>query len=118
MKRLTLAIVLVLVPFVGEAQTFRQLGWDQPASSLSDVQAATYKYYLDGSETGLPLINVSCSGDTSPFQCTADFPASTPGPHTLSVSAVNVAGESAKSNELKFNTVVVMAAPQNLRGIQ
>lgn len=121
MKKVSILILSVLfLSADGSSQvsSFRQLGWEQPAVDLSEAQAATYKYYIDSTTVGENLSNVNCGGTASPFQCVADFPASTPGTHVVTITAVNAAGESSKSNEFKFSTVVIMAAPINLRGIQ
>ena len=112
-----LLVALVLVSSTVSAQTFRQLGWDQEASTLEEAQNATYKYYLDGNPTGTNFTTVTCTGSASPYQCVVDFPATTPGSHIITITASNVAGESGQSNEFKFSTVIILAAPKNLRGI-
>lgn len=117
MKRVFLTIILLLVPsFVfSQAIPTSRLGWDQDAPTLADAQAYTYKYYADGSTTGVALTSVTCTGSTSPFVCSAAFPAFTPGNHRITLAASNLAGESAKSNPLDFTFIVTPAVPTGLR---
>lgn len=86
---------------------------------MAEAQGYTYKYYPDGSTSGITLSNIVCGNGASAtsFQCTAPFPAFTPGKHTLTISATNVAGESTKSSPFDFSFVVVPAAPANLRAL-
>lgn len=117
MKRVFLTIILLLVPsFVfSQAIPTSRLGWDQDAPTLADAQAYTYKYYADGSTTGVALTGVTCTGSASPFTCSAAFPAFTPGNHRITLAASNLAGESAKSNPLDFTFIVTPAVPTGLR---
>lgn len=87
---------------------------DEVAVDLGTAQGFTYAYYPDTATTGTP-ITMTCSGTTSPFTCAGSFPAFTPGAHSLTVTAKNVAGESPKSPVMSFTFVVVPNAPQNLR---
>lgn len=118
MKRVSfLLILLLLVPSVVFSQAIptSKLGWDQDAPTLSDAQAYTYKYYADGSSTGAVLSNVTCTGSTSPFVCTAPFPAFTPGNHSIKLTASNLAGESSSSLPLDFTFIVTPSVPRGLR---
>lgn len=121
MKRiLVIALVLLSIASISNAQSnalpTSKLGWDQPAPTLQDASAYTYKYYADGSSGGgVILLGVTCTGPASPYSCEVAFPAFTPGDHTLQVTASNLAGESAKSNTLSFKFIVVPAAPQTLK---
>ncbi len=92
-----------------------KIAWDQPAGTLVEAQAYTYKYYPDSAATGTTLVGVTCAGTTAPFQCEVAFPAFTPGSHTLTLTAGNIAGESAKSSPpLSFVFVVTPGIPGNV----
>jgi hypothetical protein len=124
MKRLCLALLLLLLPALSHAQIAdagAKLGWDMPASTLGTANSYTYRYYPDGATTGISLTGVVCTGTTSPFPCTVPFPAFSPGTHTLTVTAGTVAGtppvivEGPKSAVLSFTFVVVPGTPLNPR---
>lgn len=121
MKKILFTIVLIFItasfsyaqtPTTGKSQ----IGWDQEAPTLAEAQGYIYKYYADDSATGITLVSVTCSGATSPFLCQVAFPAFTPGPHNLVLTASNLAGESLKSSPpLTFKFVVTPATPGNVR---
>ena len=119
MKRILLfTTLLLLVSSYVNAQTgtpSSKLTWDQQSSDLATAQAFTYKYYPDSSVTGTTLVGVICTGTTAPFVCQSPFPAFTPGAHTLTLTASNLAGESAKSLVISFTFVVIPSAPSNIR---
>ncbi len=121
MTRLRIGLVLVCLAIaaVASAQSnaspTSKLAWDQAAPDLATAQAYTYKAYPDGTATGAALSPVTCSGASSPFVCTVPFPAFAPGPHTMTVSAGNEAGDSLPSAALSFSMVVIPAVPVNLR---
>ena len=116
-----IAILFVLCNVTAYAQqpppatATQKFAWDQDAPTLADAQGYTYKYYPDGSATGVTFQNVTCTGATSPFVCSAPIPAFTPGNHTITVTAGNIAGESAKSSPFAFNFVVTPGVPNNIR---
>jgi hypothetical protein len=87
--------------------------WTISSPTLADAQAYTYRVYADGSVTGIVLSGVTCTGAASPFVCEAPIPAFTPGNHTATLTASNIAGESAKSDPLGFNFVVTPSKPGN-----
>ena len=91
------------------------LGWDQAAPDLATAKSYVYRAYPDAATVGMILGNVTCSGVASPFSCRADFPAFTPGSHTVTITAANVAGESAKSVPFSFTFIVQPSVPTNLR---
>ena len=95
--------------------TANKIGWDQSAPTLAEAQSYVYKYYPDAATAGVALASVTCAGTTSPYQCEVPFPAFTPGSHTLTLTASNAAGESAKSAVLAFAFVIIPASPNNLR---
>lgn len=122
-KRLFLFAALCLFSTAAYAQTpvlgNERLTWDQAGTSLPAVQAFEYKVYIDDAVTGTVVTPVTCIGATSPFVCTTPFPASTPGSHTVSVTASAVVNttrvESLKSAPLPFVLVVAPTAPANVR---
>lgn len=97
------------------------LGWDQPGPYTGNPQTNTYRYYPDGATTGTVLAGVTCTlipNAVAPnplYSCRAGFPAFTPGAHTLTLTAANAAGESAKSAVFAFTFVVVPGSPVGLR---
>lgn len=120
MKKLYFALLLLLVfTNLGEAQTpgssNQKFTWDQSAPTLADAQAYTYKYYPDGAGTGIPFTGVACTGSASPFVCSVSIPAFTPGNHSITLTASNIAGESPKSAPFAFVFVVTPSVPGNIR---
>ena len=121
MRKVWLTIALLSITVVaGVAQPTQVAGgqriaWDQDAPTLADAQGATFKYYPDGSATGVALTSVTCTGTASPFVCSALFPPFTPGNHSITITATNIAGESSKSSPFAFNFVVTLGAPRNVR---
>jgi hypothetical protein len=87
---------------------------DQAAPDLATANSYTYRLYADGSPTGV-VIPMVCTGTASPFLCTASVGAFTPGAHTVTLTAANLAGESGKSNVVTFTMVVVPQPPANAR---
>lgn len=89
--------------------------FDQAAPTLADAQAYTYRYYPDNATVGIAFTGVTCSGTTSPFVCSVLIPAFTPGNHSITLTAANIAGESAKSSPFAFVFVVTPSVPVNIR---
>lgn len=89
--------------------------WGQPAPTLADASGYTYKYYPDGATTGVTFTGVTCAGSAAPFTCEVLIPAFTPGNHSITITASNVAGESPKSAPFAFTFVVTPAAPVSIR---
>ena len=87
---------------------------DQGAPDLATAQSYTYRVYADGAATGATIAMI-CTGTASPFVCTALVGAFTPGSHTVTFTAANVAGESPKSAPLTFTMVIIPAVPLNPR---
>lgn len=87
---------------------------DQAGPDLATVNSLTFKRYDDGAAVGVVTV-FACTGTASPFVCKATFPAYTPGPHSVTFSASNAAGESPKSVALTFTFVVIPATPANPR---
>ena len=117
MKRVLLTLILVLaIPSISwsQATTISRLAIDQGAPDLVTANSYTYKYYPDNAIAGI-VLSFTCTGTSSPFLCTTSFPAFTPGAHTLTVTASNIAGESPKSGILSFTFVIIPSVPTNLR---
>lgn len=118
MRKLVLAIVILIatlpVALMAQAVATSKVGWDQSAPTLADAQGYTYNLYADGSTTA-QVLTATCTGTVSPFSCEAPFPAFTPGNHTLTLSAKNIAGESAKTAPFAFTFIVTPATPTGLR---
>ncbi len=114
---ITLAILLCSVNSIAaQATSANKIVWDQQAATLAEAQSFTYKFYSDGSSVANTMTSVVCTGTTAPFTCSNNFPPFTPGTHTLTITASNAAGESAKSSPpFSFTFVVVPNVPNNLR---
>lgn len=92
-----------------------KLLWDQPASTLAVANALNYRPYLDAATNpGSNLTGVVCTGTSSPFSCSANFPAATPGNHTIAIDAFDGSSASSKSNSVSV-TVVLFGTPINVR---
>ena len=98
-----------------------KLAWTQAGPDLAAVQSFVYRHYDDASTTGIamPTATVKCVEQVPVvagiFECEVGFPAFAPGAHTLTLSASNAAGESAKSVPLVFTFFVVPSPPTILR---
>jgi hypothetical protein len=120
-KKYFLAVLISILTFASVASAqppatgTSKIGWDQAAPSLAEAQGYIYKYYPDSATVGTTLNLVTCIGTISPYQCEVAFPAFTPGAHTLTITAGNIAGESAKSSPLNFAFVVTPSIPTNLK---
>lgn len=118
MNRIFLIIALLLAPVLTSAQSAtsaNKFAFDQAAPTLADANAYTYKYYTDGSTTANTFTGVTCTGAASPFVCVTNIPAFTPGNHSITMTASNIAGESAKSAPFAFTFVVTPVTPANIR---
>ena len=119
MKNILLACAFLIgsaaVSSAQSATPSSRLGWDQGAPTLADANGYTYKSFADGVAPGVVLTGVTCAGTTSPYACVVNFPAFTPGSHTIQISAANIAGESLPSAPFSFVFVVTPAVPANLR---
>ena len=117
MKKILLVPSILLITSLLYAQAIptSKFAWDQSAPDLTTVQAYTYKHYDDNSATGVAFVGVTCTGTASPFTCVVNIPAYTPGNHSITLSASNVAGESVKSAPFAFVFVVTPGSPANIR---
>lgn len=120
MKTLGSLLVILLLAATAGAQTVVQtdhLGWDQTAPALADATRYAYTPTVDGAAKPA-LVNVACTGSASPFACVGDYPALTPGSHSLTLTATD--GTLASTPSLPFGFVFAInpAQPQNLRNIR
>lgn len=90
------------------------LTWSEAGPDLPTVSGYSYQYFADGSTTAAALSGVSCSGTASPFTCSVSMPAFTPGSHSLTLVASDVAGASQPSSAISFTFVVAPSTPTGL----
>lgn len=67
--------------------------WTQPAESLAEAQGFTYYYHLDAADRdkqGTHFEGVVCGNTVSPFLCHAKVAVTTPGAHTIALTATRV----------------------------
>jgi hypothetical protein len=107
-------LLLVGSAFAQTATPASRFAFDQTAPDLATANSYTYRYYADGATTGVAL-TVTCTGTASPFLCTAPVPAFTPGQHSVTLTAANIAGESPKSAPFAFTMMILPAVPANIR---
>jgi hypothetical protein len=93
MKRLLIMSALLAMPIVvlGQARPTDKFSWQQDETALTNVQAFRYELELDGTIQTVPLVT-TCTGTTSPFDCSAPIPAITPTTHTVRIRAVDIGG--------------------------
>ena len=123
MKSLMSSLLLILL-FTSNARAQNVVQWDQAGISLSIISQYSYKLYVTPSGQSNPtttatLSTVSCSGQASPFNCSAPLPtgasnAVQPGAKSELTSTDPMSGlESPKS--IPFIKPVAPVAPTNLR---
>lgn len=114
-------ILYLLMSTAAAAQTAvpgSRLGWDQPATSLTEASTMIYEA---GFDTAAPvaLTGVTCAGTASPYSCAATWPQLTPTQHTVQIRAVRLEGTtrlvSPLSAVFNFAFVAVPEAPRNIR---
>lgn len=112
-RRLVVGMMFVAGAAAGQSTGVpgQKFFWGQPAPDLATAQAYTYKHYDDGAVTGTAFTGVVCSGTASPFNCEVLIPAYTPGNHSITITATNIAGESPKSSPFAFTFVVTPGTP-------
>lgn len=117
MKNLLLALMFGALMFVATPSfaqevvpvptpTTTRLGWNASPASEEILGYRLYELTAPGSYTMLVEVNAATTE--------VNFPAMTPGVHTLVVRAYNVAGESGDSAPLVVRLVVVPAPPTGL----
>lgn len=122
MTRIFFACAFLFVASMADAQVVavgnENLTWDQPDTSLTSAQGAGYDV-KDGTAAATPLMNVTCSGATSPYKCQTRLPALTTGLHSLAVQQRRVvSGQtllSGFSMPLSLTIVAIPQIPQNVR---
>ena len=120
-------LIILLIPSIAVAQqnatSAAKVAWFQtatPSLSLVEANGLTYKYYPDNATVGLALTGVACILRVPPvlnsYDCSANFPAFTPGAHAMTITASNPAVESPKSISLTFTFyVTIPGIPTNVR---
>lgn len=124
MRTFGLALVLLLIATLASAQTANganHLRWDELAQSVATANSATFPVYKDGATTSTGIVaSVVCAASVAPLNpatdatCDGNFPAFTPGSHTLAITELLSGAESAKSNTITFQ-FVVSVVPTQLR---
>jgi len=114
-RPLLLALVFLLLGSAVQAQTATpgsKFLWTQ-GTDAATAQAYTWKVYNDGAAIGVMLTAVTCVANSpaTTATCSVAIPAYTPGPHSVTVSATNAAGEGPKSDALAFTMVALPAKP-------
>lgn len=118
-----LFLFAISIALPSRGQSFTRLAWDQTSPDLISAQNMTYKFYRDGSPTGVVFTGVACTASvsTSPvgtYPCSVTFPTSTAGvQHSINVTAGNAAGESPKSLPYTYTLIMIPIAPLNVRSL-
>lgn len=100
--------------------------WDQCAPALADANRYTYPYVVDATPGGpltgvvcvLAVPAIPCSGAATGFTCTGNYPALTPGTHTVTMTANDGGVASLPSTPFTFQFTIVPFAPRNLRNVK
>lgn len=98
----------------------QSLQWDEPGMSVQTAQAAIYRWYADGANSGIVATPLTCEAAKAPLNpasdstCFATPPPLTAGNHTLALTQSIGPAESGKSVFVLTQTVLVVI-PQNLR---
>lgn len=113
MRYVAIAVVLVFAAAL-QAPPAKppRVGWYQSAATVAEANGYSYKIYRDGATWPLGTFGVTCTEPTpdtprGSFNCSADFPATTPGIHTMLITATDkrTGQESNASNPLIYNSV-------------
>jgi DNA-binding beta-propeller fold protein YncE len=76
-----------------------RLAWNQSVNSPREINAFTFRLYVDGAES--TLSGIKCSGASSrSYDCSGTLPFMAPGPHVLELTAVLDGAESSRSQSL------------------
>ncbi|MEX2662512.1 MAG: PQQ-dependent sugar dehydrogenase [Vicinamibacterales bacterium] len=105
----------------GETITGRErIGWEQPASSTSELATFRYAVYVDGARAEISGTSCAPTAGASGFACSGALPPMAPGAHTLELAAFYESGgivESAKSAPLRV-TVTGSTSPVDATPLQ
>jgi glucose/arabinose dehydrogenase len=105
----------------GETITGRErIGWDQPASSTSELATFRYALYVDGARGEVASATCAPAAGPGGFPCSGALPTMAPGAHTLELAAFYESGgiiESAKSAPLRV-TVTGATSPVDAMPLQ
>ena len=123
MKRLSIALVVLLGFGVSVCASGRNLAWDLPTGAAADVptaQALVYTAYVDGAVQGQVLSGVTCSLSGTTITCQTPFPfvingtPLTNGNHNFALTLAAASGpESPQSTVATFQ--VEVNGPGNVR---
>jgi hypothetical protein len=120
--RLITIVAFLLLPVSVLAQTpvtgASKLAWTQAASSLAVANGYRYDAVID-TLPSVALLAVTCTGAASPYSCTGNFPAATPGvTHTITLATTDVSVTPALSSgptaAISFRFVIAPATPSTL----
>lgn len=116
LRTLLTSLLLTLLASVASAQAVafptQHIGFDE-AQPVAVAQAATYNVYVDAQASAVAT-GLLCTASAGASVCRVDIPALTVGLHTVRLAQVIAGQESAQSDPLTFQ-LVVLAAPTNLR---
>jgi hypothetical protein len=112
---LALLIFILLLPCAVHAQTAtpaNKFGWTEAGQAAATATSASYPLYLDNATAASPaLTGVGCATDTTTpanAACTGNIPALAQGQHTAAITQMIAGAESAKSNAVTFQFVIVV----------
>jgi hypothetical protein len=115
MTRVALLLACLLFAVTANAQTVvtrtSRLHWTQAAASLELAQAFEYRAYVDG--VTLWILQATCMGSVSPFDCTAPIQPLSVGIHAIELAAVDLA-EGPRTAPFSVEVQAAPAAPGNL----
>jgi glucose/arabinose dehydrogenase len=90
-----------------------RLGWDQRATTATEIGAIRYALYADNARSELSNATCAPTAENGAFACSASLPALTPGMHTLELASFIIDGsvlESPRSSALRVNVVATTAS--------
>lgn len=121
MKALFTLLILLFTVSISEGQVAgpsSKVWWEIDATTLTEAQSFTYKYYIDNPSTATgTFANVPCVATASPtvFTCNGSMPPLSNGTHVIQITATNSGGESPRSTGLTFTYQGIPNAPRGLR---
>ena len=116
----TLALLTLAAPLAAQTPVTgaSTLAWSQTAGSLAIASAYRYDAQIDALPP-VAVLGVVCTGATSPYSCTGQFPAAVPGlAHTIALAATDVSVTppltSAFTATVAFRFVIAPTSPTAL----